>query len=68
MLATLSKGRLNVLTWLVRGEVSNVQYMKRKKEEQRIKSLRGAGPTQHFPMVSYQRLAVLLRMAKITVF
>lgn len=32
----LSKERLNVLTWLVRGEVSNIQYMKRKKEEQRI--------------------------------
>lgn len=33
----LSKERLNVLTWLVKEEVSNIQYMKRKKEEQRIK-------------------------------
>lgn len=61
----LSKGRLNVLIWLVTGEVSNVQYMKRKKERQRIKSLRGAGATQHFPVVSYQRL---LRLARIAVY
>lgn len=31
-----SKERLNVLTWLVREEASHIQYMKRKKEEQRI--------------------------------
>jgi len=33
VLAVLSEEKLNVLSWLVRGEVSNIQYIKRKKEE-----------------------------------